>query len=107
MLDDLDEHGGVQAGEPVVAVGECRLQDLQPGALPLRHRVEMQPARSDLQRSGRYVGRHDALDGSLGEQVLEQRTVTAAEVTDAARSAGADGGEDRATALLRERDGTA
>ncbi len=80
MLDYLHQHGGVQPSQALIAVGQCGLEDLQPGALRLRHGVEVQVTRGEPQRPGRDVGGDDPLDVALGEQVLDQRARTATEV---------------------------
>ena len=53
VLDHLDDRGRVEAGEPAVAVGQRRLEQLDPLALPRRQPVELQP-RSARSRAPRY-----------------------------------------------------
>ena len=62
MLDDLHQHGGIEPGQPVIAVGERGLEDRQPLALVIGHLVELEVAAGQLQRPGGHVDRGDVLD---------------------------------------------
>ena len=103
VLDDLHQHGGVEPGQPVVTVGERGLEDRQPLALVIGHLVELEVAGGQLQRPGGHVDRDDVLDVGVREQVPGERAGAAAEVTDPARAACPDDGQDGLAALDRQR----
>jgi hypothetical protein len=105
VFDHLHQHRHIQTGQPVVAVGQRRLEQFDAGTLQLAHPVELQPAGRDLQRPRRYVDGDNALDRLLGQQITDQDAFAAAEVADAAGAARPDRGEHRAAPLLVERCG--
>lgn len=82
VFDHLHQHDRVEAGQPVVAVGQRRLKDPEPGPLPLAHAVEPEEARGPLERSHRHVDGDDLVDGAVREQLGDQSALTAAEVAD-------------------------
>ncbi len=80
VLDDLHQHGRVEAGEPVVLVGQGALEELDPVGLTLAHPVDPQPARGALERPGRHVGADDPRERRGRQEPLEELAGAAAEV---------------------------
>ena len=100
MLDHLHQHRGVQARQPLVAIGQRRLEDPDPAALLLGHPLQAQPPPGDFQRPRRHVDGDDQLDAAFGEQIPGQQAVTAAEVAHRPCARRTQRGEDRAAPLL-------
>jgi hypothetical protein len=86
VLDDLDQRGGVVAGEALVSVGERALK--QPEALPLlrRHLVGVQTRLGDREYAGRDIDAHHARERLVAQQAPEQLALSTPEVDDGARS---------------------
>ena len=103
MLDDFHQHGGVEAGQPVVAVGQRGLEDGQALALAVRQLVQPQVPGGQLQGPGRHVDGHDAGELRLGQQVPGQHAGAAAQVADAAGPGVAEYSQDGLAALDGER----
>ena len=103
VLDDLHQHRRVVAAQPVVAVGQRRLEQRDPAALPLGQPVQPQPALGHLQRARRHVGADDLGVAPVPDQVAQQRPAAAAEVEHAGRAGLGERGQHRLAALRGQR----
>ena len=103
VLDDLDRHRRVEAGETRVAVGERRLEELQPRPRGVAHRVEAAACARRAAAPGRTRRRPPPARSRARRAGRGQHALAAAEVADAPGAGGADDGEHRGPALLAER----
>ena len=84
MLHDLGQDGGVEPGQPRVAVGQCGLDQFEPLDDPVDDpvgaSVEPQPAAGRRQRLERHVRADDPGEDGFVEERGEQRALAAAEI---------------------------
>lgn len=83
VLDHLDERGRVETDQPLVAIRQRTVQQLDPPPLGVMHRIELQSSRGLLECPHRDVDPDDALVVAA-KQPLQQRAGTAAEIQDPA-----------------------
>ena len=88
VLDDLHQHGGVEPGQPRVAVGQRGLSSRSRSRWRSGIRSRRSRRGGDLQRAVRHVDADDLGERRVGEQRREQRALAAAEVDDARRARG-------------------
>ena len=82
MLDDLDDGGGVEALQPLVAVHQRTVQELDPILLMHRQAVELEPVGGDLQRADRHIQADDLLELLVLDQLAKEIALAAAQVQD-------------------------
>jgi hypothetical protein len=80
VLDHLHQHDGVVTGQPVVAVGRRRLQQLEAGPLGVRHALQVEPPGRQLEGPVGDVDAEDLAEGGIGDELAQQGSLPAAEV---------------------------
>ena len=88
--------------QPPVPVDQRPVDQLEPGGLPLRHPVELEPVSGRFEGADRHVHADDLLELLVLEQFPEQLALAAAEVEHPPGTAGPDRRHDRPEPLLVE-----
>ncbi len=83
MLNDLDDGGGVEAFQPLVAVHQGAVEQLHALGLLGRQPLQLQPPLGHFQRADRHVQADDLLELLLLEQLADQLAFAAAKIEDA------------------------
>ena len=100
VFDHLDDGRRIEPGEPLVTVGERRLEELDPLALSWCEPLEPQPALRNLEGGVGDVDADDLQERRLLQQRAQQLAIAAAEVEHPCRAARAQRGNDGAVPLL-------
>ena len=104
VLDHLHQHGRVVASQPVVAIGQRTLEQLQSSSLALVHPVEAQPPCRGLQGAGRHVHADDVAEPMVRDELREQPAFAAAKVEHLGRAARPQRRHDRPNPLVGQAD---
>ncbi len=103
VLDDLDDGGCFKAVEPLVAIGQRSLNQLDPTALPFWQLIEPQALLRDFERSPGDIHAEDGLELLLGKEKPQQLAFATAEIEYPLRAGRLDDGQDRLQSLRMQR----
>ena len=89
MLDHLDERGGVEAGQTLIAIRQRAVEEIDALPLGVVHLIEPQPPCRDLQGADGDVDTDD-LVVAVADEALQQSPGSAAQVEHAPGAGGPD-----------------